>query len=137
MKNVKVLIAVLALCAVIFLIFVGVGVADRVKYAGYEKVEAELVELERLDSKRVSNNLTKTYYAVYEYTVDGEEYTAKRQILSPNGKAVGDIETVRYDPSDPAVLENELLGGTYWAIVVFLAVFMGLLCLVIRNNKRR
>ena len=48
-----------------------------------------------------SGNRSSTYYTlVYEYTVNGENYTGKSgQLSSP--RLVGDVITVKYDPEAP------------------------------------
>lgn len=85
-----------------------------------------------------SGNRSSTYYTlVYEYTVNGENYTGKSgQLSSP--RLVGDVITVKYDPEAPEestttlsphtrdLLVLLILGTTIAVVGVYLSGVIGL-----------
>ena len=67
-----------------------------------------------------SGNRSSTYYTlVYEYTVNGENYTGKSgQLSSP--RLVGDVITVKYDPEAPEESTTTLSPNTHNLLVLLI-----------------
>ena len=94
-----------------------------------------------------SDNRSRTYYTlVYEYTVNGENYTGKSgQLSSP--RLVGDVITVKYDPEAPEESTTTLsphtrdlvvllvLGTAIAAVGVYLSGVIGLVRELLQKGR--
>ena len=126
---------ILVICLLVTLVFTAVFGILKTKYAAYSTVDATIVETYTKTGTGKKSS-SKSHFVVYEYQADGETYTAKQQVFSKMGHREGRVETIRYDPQDPAVIENQLLVSTIGFFAGFLALFTVLLWFVIRKGTR-
>lgn len=98
----------------------------KVRCAGYVKTEAVVVLVDKSDTKdRVT----------YSYKADGKTVEGTMEMPFWTSKHEGDLVTVRYDPDDPAKLENS--GENTLIFVVTLAFGAGAVVSTVMMLKRR
>ena len=135
MKN-NITVLILFICIALLTVSVALFVLDTVTYAGYVKTEAEIVSVDSQFGNKSDTNMNQSHYVTYEYTVNGEKITAKRQEFSKTGKDAGDIKTVKYAPDSPHTLQNTYSYYTKMGATIFMGVITALLCVIVLRNKR-
>jgi hypothetical protein len=79
--------------------------------------------------------MKKTYYVEYVYRVNEIEYKTKVQVNSKNGKNVGDITKIKYNPENPSEIKDDYkYYGKMW-FTIFVGVFTALLWIGIIKNQ--
>ena len=111
-KIIAAVLAVIALAAGVYLTFF--------HSAGFVKTQATIVDLR--DS---TTDGSTTYYPTVEYSVDGATYTTELDVGSGSYK-MGQVISVLYDPSAPAVAHSDSFLGVYFMVagVAILAVII-------------
>lgn len=120
MKNTvtkSILFAILTIVVGAIIIYVGIGQVNKYKDKKSEYIEVE-AKVVAHDPAIVDDEGS---YAIYEYIVDGETYRAQSNTKTTTPPAIGKVETILYNPSNP----NEVifLGSTNYMILIIGIVF--------------
>ena len=140
------LLPVLCILVGLFLLFLGIKstVEEARVSARYQVVEGILIDYsleneEEYDPIRHKQS-SATYRLIYEYRVNGQNYTVSTDYSTAALPAIGSAREVLYDPEDPSkAMLNGVTGNT---ALIFLGLFFGaiptfMLYLIFRSDKKK
>ena len=122
------------LALVLTVVLVASAVSQYTYMASFQPIQATLVQIGGRYGTTSSTRMTLYKTAYYEYTVEGKSYISPQEILPISFRKVGSVYSVRYNPDDPAELQDSYEWyTTIAAAAVLAAVSIGLGKLLLKD----
>ena len=134
--NIVKVVAVITTVATLF--FVGYSITGNIKYSEFVKVEAKVINTSFSTN---TSTMSHTYYATFEYTYEGEIYTASVESVIPR-YSIDTFEVIRCNPNNPKEIEDTFWknGCIAWAIffgVISISLIYGIFYYYKNKKKNR
>lgn len=111
----------------VFLMIVGLLISlfvEKAKTADYVPVNAKLIEIQKYYGSSFTNDMSLYRRQVFLFTMNGQEYTAEREVFSFSSWREGSTHTIRCNPNNPTELEDVKKKHTTIAVLAILCIAM-------------
>jgi len=132
-KKHKYIITVLGF--VISAIFTAVFFINKISAASYVATEAVIVGITSDRGVAPTPGGPESNEVEYVFEVSGQNIYASKPVFSTNGKSIGKVELVRYDPLKPDKLEDTYMEAASIVCALFSATFSVLLLISIKLGR--